>query len=688
MALRYRNPGSRIQPRSSESRQPIRTALVRMVWLPLMILVVFLPWAWVKVLGCCAVILSLRAVSSLSRNQVAAMLGLLFAVAYLFTPYWLIPVDAKRHAMGPMFGNAAPQVIWAAMLLLLGAAWAWGSSGEVFRPAVKDSDRTGLGLAAPAVLAVFVLAISYTSLYYSMPVQGDEEWHFWRLRNLYMGLSPLFSESNLIFTIAGAAAAAAFLGLFRHPAVHIRVFIICTVAVGLALWQGFLNGKGMAYLMLRYPFASCWLQQIGPVWPQSLFDEGAYRVLPMVSVFVIGYFVIWAMRGGGTMVLPAMVAGAAAVTVPNIYYHASPLYLEMPAVALAMIALYYIERLVTDDPDMVRTCPGWYALLAAGFIKETFFAILVAVIVLRVGVRATMVIRRTEKRPLDTLIEAMIVACMAAPLGVYLFFRLFFGDVRLYNPHLANLTNPTYYVIAFEAVWSQYGLLLPLAIGGFAVAWHQGKRLLPLSLAGVFLADFLFHFMDNPTYIGMARFNLMLFAPLAVLAIQVLLWAGARWKHAIVGIAAVWMVVNIAMSPVALGGERKPYWMSRDTLSCDFYFPKAEAVSWLKEHRPGVPLAVAGAYVDTKIFWYYNKLGYSQQTAVIEAKPELPPMGNLRRAIAAAASSDIPIVLYFRMTPGTQLTDEERVVGDYLAVQEFRNKYLEIVLYEKAGRPR
>ena len=681
MPVPNKNPGFRevglpaTRPSSGEITDQI-------VWLPLLVLVLLVTWAWVKVLLCCAVIVSLSRIRSVSRSAMAGLLGLLFAAVYLLSPYWRVPAEAVRHPLGPIIGNTSAMVITAAVLLSAGAAWAWFSSGEVSRHRDKKYHTHYAELVAAAILAALIVVVNLAPLYYDIPVHGDEDWHIWRLRNLYMGLAPLFSGSNTAITLLAAIIAGLFLAIPRRPAVHIKVLILCATAVIAAVSSGFLDHEGMTYLAVRYPFFSCWLQQLGPVWRASLYDEGAYRWIPLVSVVAIGDLALRTLRRGGAGIVPAILAAVGIVTLPHLYYHATALYLELPAVALMTAALYYIERLLRDEPDALKTCPGWYALLAAGFIKETLAPMVAAVIVLRMIVRGWRMYIGSALKLRAVAAELGICLCIAAPLGIYLFFRGYFGDVRAYSPRFASLTDLSLYLVAGKALWAQFGLLLPLAAAGAVVAIHNRRGLLVVSLVLLWLTDFFFHFVDSPQFVGMARFNLLLFAPLAVLMLEFLVWLSSRPKHALVAVSILWIAANVAMSPVALGGEKKPYWISGDTMTSEFYFPKEDAVRWLKENRPGRPLAVGGAYTDTKIGWYFVKVGYRPQMAVIEARLKASAIDNLQGAIVAASSAGIPMVLYFRMTPGTELSEEEKTVFNYSATQVFRNRWLAIVVYE------
>ncbi len=670
------------------ARPSLREMMERSVWLPLLLFVLLVPWAWVKVIGCCAIILSLRAVTSLSRSATAALLGLLFAIAYLFSPYWMIPCDASRHALGPIIGNAPAAWLAAALLFATGVFWAWSSAAAVSWRGEQADRRSYREVVAPLLLAVFVIVVNFAPLYYSVPIHGDERWHMGRLRSFHAGLAPLFEVRNLPITLTVIAIVGAFLALVRRPAIHLRVLLVCAAGVAAAVSMGFLGSPNMQSWVIRYPFFSSWFQVIGAVWSASLYDEGACRVVPLTALFAIGYFVLRALRAGNVPKWSALAAALAVVTIPNLYYHATILYLEMPAVALLMVCLYYIEPLLADDPDDVRTCPGWYAFLAMGFVKETLVAVIAAVILLRIIVRVSIIARRSGPRLRSFAGEFLVCLCMSIPLGVYLFMRMFFANLRSYTPRIASLFDWSLYATAAHYLWLHFGILLFLAAAGLAVLLLKRRFLYALSLMTIFAVDFLFHLMDDPECIGLARFSLTLFAPLMAMSIAFLVWLAGRHRSALAAVAAVWLAANFVMSPVAIGGEKKPYWISSNTSLSEFYFSKRQAVTWLRDNRPDWPIVTAGTPVDADVKWYFRQLGYYPPSASIEAKPGVSPSENLRSAIAAASASGAPLVLYFRMTPGTELSDEERKVGGYDAAEVFTNRYLAIILYQASSSRR
>ncbi len=653
-------------------------------WAPCLLLLLLAPWPVVKVLAGFALLLSLSCIVGLSRSNGIVVLGALFALAYLFSPYWLVPATATKNAIGGAIGHSAVRIATACVLFGVGTAWAWLAAGEI--PRVTDRNRKDyyLGLVPPAILGLFVLLFNYAPLYNNIPVQGDEIYHVSRLATLRNILQPLFEGANLGWTVAVTALVAGFFVWPPRLAAPIKLLIVCAIGLFVCLVTDFPRGSNLESFLVRYPFVSCWFHQLGPVLMQSQLDEATFRLAPMMATFAIAWFTLWALRkeGGGTAL--GVFAGLAFALTPNIHYHSTILYLEMPAVALLTIALYSIESILKDSFESVRRCPGWYALIAVGFLKETVVILVLGVIGLRLLFRSWILLNERRLSTKVILDEAAAVFCMAVPLVLYLFFRMYFSDIRGYEPHFENLGNASLYAVAGRALFAQFGGVLLLVVGGVVICLLLRRFLGVVALLLLFAADFFFHFMDRPEYVGLARFNLFLFAPLAVLALWFMTWLAEKNRTAAVGVGILCLVLNLALSPVAISGEKKPMWASPlSRTAAEFYFPYVEAVDWLKVHRPHWPVLVGGAYYTKGlIYWYFQKASYHPKVLSTTLKAKTPYADGLEATITDARKNGYPLVLFHKMEGGPALTDEEKSVLGYTVVKVFRNRYLAMVLYQ------
>jgi hypothetical protein len=414
-----------------------------------------------------------------------------------------------------------------------------------------------------------------------------------------------------------------------------------------------------------------------------------YRITPLLSTIFIGLFIAWTLRKEGISRLNAILIALAFGLTPNIYYHSTILYLELAAVAALTAALYYIEPLLKNDFKQIKTCPGWYALLIAGFIKETLMIIIGGIIGIRIIVRMYILLKNKRLNRQTVFEEFAAAFCIAAPLGIYLFFRMFFSSVRSFAPNYSNLTNISLYIIAGKALWEQFAGLLILAAGGAIVCLLKKRFLMAVSLILLFVIHFVFYFLDRPEYVGLARFNLPLFSPMAVFAIVFTVWLANKNRKMVVCAGVFCIAVNLMLSPVAPGGEKKPTFAFPAMNSGEYYFPHEKAIEWLKANRPNWPVLVSGHYSKARINWYFAKAQYPCRFFVSMLKPGTPYMEGLKNTLDAAGKANIPLVLFHKANSETSLTKEELSVAGYKAVKVFKNKYSALVLYQNekiAGR--
>ncbi|GAH66286.1 unnamed protein product, partial [marine sediment metagenome] len=241
-----------------------------------------------------------------------------------------------------------------------------------------------------------------------------------------------------------------------------------------------------------------------------------------------------------------------------------------------------------------------------------------------------------------------------------------------------------------KALWAQFGGMLVLAIGGLIVGLSRRRFVVLVALILLFVSHSLFHFMDiHQIYIGLARFNLFLFAPLAVLAIWFIVWLAGKSRPALVGVGIMCLFVNVALSPIAITGEKKPTWASPNSIRhTEHYFPFEDAVKWLKTHRTNWPVLIGGSYYSSPATWYFAKANYPPRFSLIKLKWKMPYMDGLKKTITYAHKTGYPLVLWHKMEGGPTLTDEEKSILGYQTVKVFTNRYLSLVLYQTQSLPR
>ena len=675
-ASKFDNPELNIVSTSFTDR------LESLVWIPPLVIMVVVPFSTIKVLAGFALLISLRNVNCLSRGKAISFLGSLFAMSYLLSPYWLVPAESQKHCLAEIIGQTPAKAVTILILFAIGILWVWLAAGDI--PAALDKKRKGdyRDWIAPSILGLVVLAFNYAALHNSIAVGGDEEWHIWRWEVLRSIVRPLFTGDNAAIAAIISLLLVGFLFFPKRPAGIIKLIVVCVIGLAACLWTGFPTVPKLEYLLVRYPFVSCWFHQLGPIWDVNRFDEAMFRLIPMLSSFAIGFFALWALRKEGAGRLIAIIVGLAFALTPNIYYHSTILYLELPAVALLLAALYFIEPLLKDDFETVRRCPGWYALLAAGFIKETLMILIFGMVGLRVLVRMCILLKDKGLNKRSILYEIAAIFCIAAPLGVYLFFRIYFGDVRTFTPNYSNLTNISFYAVAGKALWYQFAGLLILAGFGVIVCFVQKRFVTACSLLLLFVMHFFFYYLDNPDYIGLARFNLLLFGPLGAFALIFVVWLTGKSRVALLAVVVMCLIINLLLSPVAITGDKDPTWASPAISKSELYFQHEEAVNWLKVNRPNWPVLISGHYSKVRVYWYFAKAKYRTRFRSLKLKRGRSYSEDLKMTIANARKAGYPLVLFHRMKSGVTLTEEEKSVLGYKAVKIFRNRYRALVLYQ------
>jgi hypothetical protein len=670
---------------SSEGR--LKPLIIFAVLISLTLLV---PWPIVKIAAFFAVVISLTFFNSISRKLGIVLLGFLFALAYLFSPYWLYITTIKSNTTLQTIGVKPVMFITMILLILTGLIWSYLAAGNITVQVNQAGQRSFIRRVLPlAALALLVLACNYGPLCNNVSVLGDESYHITRIRFLHTFLYWFFAAAKNLFLPAIVTLALIILfALWKRCRAETIIGIV--LAGILAIYLGTVAYYSPDFAgrldMLRYPFLSCWFGNLGPIWRVNPYDERLFRVIPLLSAFGIGVFSWWAARKQNVTPIAAFILAFALTLTPAVYYYSTSLYLELPAVVLLLFVMYYIEPILTEDFESVRGSPGWYALMAVGFIKETLIALIAGIIVLRLLVRGFIIGKNKALTARTFLNETAAAFCIAVPSAIYILLRLAFGQpgTRAYGFSFDNIANASLFIVAAKSIWNQFGLILPIALGGLVLCIYKRRFILTFSMIALFLIHFFFHFMEKADLVGLARFNLFLFPILAVPAIIGLGWLTEKNRLAVLAAVVALLLVNILMSPVALTGEKDPLWSSPgNKVTTEYYFPLEKSVVWLKEHYPRTPVYISGAYGDSNILWYFDKIGYHPPFIQATISPDTPPVEALTAAAEQASKLGAPILIWHKMQPGPELAEKEKFVLNYKAIKELSNRNLAIVIYER-----
>ena len=657
-------------------------------WVISLTLTVFIPWPIVKILAAFGLIIFSCQFNFIYRPYGIILLGGLFALAYLLCPYWLFVSTIKNNIIVQTLGQKYIMLIVVLVLSIVGFLWAYLAAGHIPLHANNNGSKIlPQQIVLPTILAMIIFVCNYAAIRNNISVLGDESYHITRVRLLHRFLWEFFGNTHIetIIAISFVIIVGIFLWLkrFRTQIIFLAISVFA-LATYFTITVSGMSGIVSRMDMLRYPFILCWFHNLWPIWSGNACDERLFRVIPLISAFGICWFVWWAITKQHIPPIIAFFSSLAFVLTPNIYYYCTILYLEMPAVALLVIALYFIEPILTEDFKSARCSPGWYALMAVGFIKETLLPIIIGIIVLRLMIR-TWIICKAKSLNVAIIVDEMAAAfCIIVPVGMYLLLLFTFGKARDYAFSYANLTNPDLYIVAAKALWKQFGIMLPLALGGLTVCAVRSRFILIFSMAALFLIHFFFHFLDSADLVGLARFNLFFFPILTVPAIIFLGWLGGKSRLTLIAIVVLYLITNAALSPVAITGEKDPAWSSPlNKTTTDYYFPLEDVVKWLQANRPKIPIGIGGAYADSNILWYFDKMGYHPPIVQSTVSPDTPYVEGLKNTVALMHRANIPLLVWHKMQGCPILTDAESVILDYKAVKVFSNRYLAIILYER-----
>ncbi len=528
-----------------------------------------------------------------------------FALAYLASPYWMLPSSWWVRAAGLLF------------CLGTGVAWSRGIAADVSVP-LPESRLPGL-LASVAIL----LWLAYPSLGLGIAYGGDEAMHIWRVARLYDGIAaaaervcgPGVLRYHLpaivwvVFAVAAVHRRAIARALSRVPS-HGRLAAVIAVMLAAACAGLLLAGAaGDVRSILRYPFVSKWLSVLPllVVMPSPL-AEGPCRLLPFLATAALGAY--WARRACGTSRLRTPVLLLLVLTTPSLRYYSAVLYLEMPAVLLMTVVCLNAEPLLLRPVAELRHRGDWLCLVSIGFFKETVLPFLATFVCMRALARLADADLRGRSRGdiwSRWLAPAGGMALMVLlPLAVFLFFRETMGHIRPVAFHPEHLWDPVLYGTVVVSICEQAGgLLIPAAIG--LVVLCRERRFLYLGFlllaAG---ASILLHFVDSPLYIGYSRFNL--FALPSVLALSVL---GVRTcsgtRIALYPLLLLTVGINLLQSPVAGDGGRREGWGTYAYDCSEQILPLREALERIDSYGTCSRLYVAGLANDYPFAFYLRR---------------------------------------------------------------------------------
>jgi hypothetical protein len=603
----------------------------------------------------------------LRKPLVFALMFLFFVIAYVVCPYWkLAPSAFERYAL-------------LGAVIAVGAAWAYGASGEV-RVRIAESRTFWWG--GLALLLLLLLALQWRAMRFGIPWNGDEDYHFEKTLTVagqlgarwYVPFAGLIGCAVLMWFAARQTHVAPVLGVWIGIAVGIGAFLVLFSPVPAA---GLTRYPFVSRLFAAAPFVFL-KRLIPPSLPiVSPHVEFAGRLLPFLCAGLTAWVAGTRLRRRGWV--PAMPFALAVATLPLLQYYSTVLCLEPPVVVLLTIVALSAEDLLGVEPQRLPTLGAWYALLAVGFIKETTVAILAAFMLCRLAFR----FKRAGAGGLRG--EILGWCYIALPLAVYVFFRKHFREARAFSPSIANLLNARALQSVAGSYVQQFGLLTLLAIAGLVVMWRAGQMRAVVFLVAAFAAHAAFHLLDDPLYAGYSRFNLFLIPMLIAGAVAAVDALADRSSALAGGALAAVLAVNFLLSPVNWDGTKKSDW---GYFVGEQYYDYRGALHYINQRHPADRALLTGTFYKYQTQFYLSPgVSMDQSLTPIDVPAwTINPLsikddpGVIGQKLDRAARDGYTVVLYHlhgKQVPAAVPT------GPFVREAVFANREHVLVLYSR-----
>ncbi|MCE9613217.1 MAG: hypothetical protein K8T26_03020 [Lentisphaerae bacterium] len=589
-----------------------------------LLLFLLAPWLSLKLVGL-GLAMALAVPGDAAFVIPAATMRLLwyavFLFAYVCAPYWILP-----HTFVAQLASLAT--------LMLGGWWWTGlAAGDLpVRAPARASLMAGTALLAAAFHVVPAGA--------GVPWLGDEDYHLAQIAYLCENMPPVWMvvAVGMLLFIRGQAVGAC----SRR-----RAAVLCAVAAMLC-------GAGYPHLhgaLARYPYLLRWLeaapaQLLFPL-PTLFFREAVVRASSVACMMGLGaaVWLAWARRPA-----PAVFAAVAATTIPALQYFGSQAYLEVPALALLVVAALRAEALMDADAGVVRRDYGWIALVLAAFAKETMLPVMAAYVGCRFwrcawACRADRVARRLPAPTVDIpspflrlLREARLAATLVIPLAVYLAFRstqdIFRGHPGLWG----HVLEVDLWAILAGSLWEQVGVVAVIGVVG-SLALRRRATWGLFWLWGWLAAVVVFNMGDIAMYVGYSRYNLMLVPPLLAAGLWWLAGASALTRGLWL---TAWLAANLALSPLHADGTRRLYWGTPQADVGERYYPFRDVLQRLKAESPNARLLFAGSTYAYYLNFYFAQLDWHPAYRVAGE----PAATDLAAAARLAAEDNRDVIVW------------------------------------------
>lgn len=571
-----------------------------------------------------------------------------FTTALFATTFLLTPVCASQalHIPGASAAGSPPVQL---ALLFIGVVWVRATSAGAPPVLARVAAVPGRMAALWVLLLIGVFCLPWMA---DIAYGGDEHYHLKALVvNRGLGLDLLghgwFVALLLAWLGAGVwlALGSAGLNRSRSPwpwAAAGLALAACApwLFPAVTLQDAFTQDR-----MLRYPGSQPWLGAW--LWEMTRGDLGAgvlfgfetLRFTSVLAVFVLGMVLIQERRWRTAPLLLPLLGALAVATLPTLLYHGTLLYLELALIPPLVLLVREGRRWLLASPGRLAGGNVWWAALTLGFLKDTGVIAVGILWLARATVRGTLLLRRREWNVPAVLAEARFAFVVLGPGVLYLLLRTLHGS-RPYQPHFENFLSAGCWSQATRGALEQFGFLWLPALAGAWLLAHRRAWAQLLAAGALFGGMWLFHLLEEPRWIGLARFNLVLLPAVLALAWEGL---GALLHRRTVAMAALLLLLagNVLLSPVDRTGQRAVWGGSGER-----WYDYTDCLADLRKLKPDARLAIANVAHSYGIGMTLQRLDWwTEATNLPVSHPDDAP-ATLRSSLEMADKGGFTFVIF------------------------------------------
>jgi len=592
----------------------------------------FIPFAWVKLLFGLILLILLNAYLSHKSKIIIAQMSVifLFLSTFIMTPFSHALADILKLGNSGsyyIFGTILVfAIIWILRIVKLNDLIENGSNTQSIPNLLETFNQNYPFL----IVSLLVVLLIRPTLDLDFSYGGDEHYHAMSIVISQHLLITLFESPIPFLCIISAVLLICITYKYKkikdNPTVSTVLITISIISFGVSWFITHTNIKFDNLSLeraLRYPCSEPWISAILGFLDFSYLrdykvngagainDFGTMRLLPSLSYLLAGFLTYRSLLHTIGSYVSAVIT-LIFLTTPILLYESTLLYLEMPLVAALLIVLLDSEKILSAPPNELKNRISFYALVSLQFLKESGIVIVITLIILRLLFRLKI---NKSNESNQKLLKGEFTIRLISVLGglLYLVARAF-TPYRPYNFHPNNLLNFDLWGKGLFQLLQQYHILvIPLILSVFIYIYKKTKYVVT-SLV-VFSVLWFFFFLEDPKWVGLARFNLLFAPSIIVSGLYILAHLYYKTKkiylYVFIFISLVLNVINI---PFEMTGYRKDWGGSGER-----WYNWSQCLSDIKKENEQAKIIVANMQYKYGFGLVFAKLNWAP--ALREMKP-------------------------------------------------------------------